>query len=73
MSTVSHIAAQDIRAEEFEPSDGKLLRHSPARRGAWTRIATLWRAALGCIAPLGYEDEMGFHYGEMPAQDSAAR
>ena len=28
-------------------------------------IATPWRRIMGCFAPMGYEDESGFHYGKV--------
>ena len=39
-----------------------------ARSGFLPRIAAVWHAALNFVAPVGYEDGTGFHYGEMPAR-----
>jgi len=33
------------------------------------RILTSWRAFRDSLAPLGYEDENGFHYGDRPQAD----
>lgn len=47
---------------------GELL--SPNQPGGLTRLNLLWRAVLDWFAPLGYEDEAGFHYGDSPARQS---
>ena len=31
-----------------------------------SRLVVIWNATVKAIAPLGYEDQSGFHYGEMP-------
>ncbi len=33
-----------------------------------SRIAAAWRAFCNSFAPLGYEDETGFHYGDRPEE-----
>jgi hypothetical protein len=42
-----------------------------ARPGSWTRIAVTWQRAVDYLMPIGYQDETGFHYGEMPASNTA--
>jgi hypothetical protein len=34
-----------------------------ARPGWWTRVAIACQKAVNYLAPIGYEDETGFHYG----------
>jgi len=44
----------------------------PAARTGWrTRAAVTCQAAINHLAPIGYEDETGFHYGGMPMSDIA--
>jgi hypothetical protein len=44
--------------EEGEPA---------ARPSGCTRIEVIWHAVIDYLVPIGYEDETGFHFGEMPA------
>jgi hypothetical protein len=66
MTTQSHIEG-NISGEWESPANDDLLIARPARSAGWTRIAVSWQTALDYFVPLGYEDESGFHYGEMPA------
>jgi hypothetical protein len=44
----------------------------PGARSGWrTRAAVTCQAAINHLAPIGYEDETGFHYGAMPVSDIA--
>jgi hypothetical protein len=45
---------------------------SVVRPGFWTRIVAAWYAAINFLAPIGYEDETGFHYGAMPTRNDSA-
>lgn len=38
-----------------------MTRKRPTGLNRWVK---LWRALVDWIAPLGYEDETGFHYGK---------
>ena len=52
---------------EWLPTSNRVTRIVPGvRTGSWTRVAVPWHAAISYLAPFGYEDEAGFHYGEMP-------
>ncbi|MGP8199174.1 MAG: hypothetical protein ACLQU4_06700, partial [Limisphaerales bacterium] len=35
------------------------------------RRSQIWHAAIDYLVPIGYEDETGFHYGEMPTSNTA--
>lgn len=37
----------------------------------WARITNTWQAAVDFVAPMGYEDEAGFHYGPQPVRCEA--
>lgn len=53
---------------------GGELRGSPSALNF--RVAgkcVVWRVLVDLVAPLGYEDEEGFHYGEMPKNASRQR
>jgi len=44
----------------------------PAARPGWrTRAAVTCQAAINHLAPIGYEDETGFHYGGVPVSNIA--
>jgi len=34
-----------------------------------SRIVAVWRGLFQNVAPMGYEDETGFHYGDAPQDD----
>jgi hypothetical protein len=44
---------------------------SAARPHWWTRVAVTCQEAINHLAPIGYEDETGFHYGGMPVSNIA--
>ena len=40
---------------------------SRVQSGFLSHVVAMWHAVLNFVAPFGFEDETGFHYGEMPA------
>ena len=66
MTKGSQIALRGIQPERSARAGGKLL--APRDQAGLSRITTVWRALIDLIAPVGYEDESGFHYGESPKQ-----
>ena len=64
--TLSMTKSSQIALAGIQP--GRSALGSRERTGALARLAMLWRATMNLIAPLGYEDESGFHFGEMPDQ-----
>jgi len=72
MTTVSH-TGNCVPAERTFSSNGHGIIVPVARSGSWTRLAVTWHKAINYFVPIGYEDETGFHYGEMPASNSAMR
>jgi len=70
MTTISHTDG-GVPAEWVSSSNGDGLTVPAARPGSWTRIAVIWRTAINYLVPIGYEDETGFHYGEMPVSNTA--
>jgi len=60
MTTVRQLTNKDARPE-WPDYRGK----AGARPLAYLhRLFATWRAALDSLAPIGYQDESGFHYGE---------
>lgn len=35
----------------------------------WSKLRTAWEGVLEKLAPLGYEDETGFHFGVEPVAE----
>jgi hypothetical protein len=60
-----------VPAEGVSLSNSDVLIVPAARPGSWTRIAIAWRTTINYLVPIGYEDETGFHYGEMPVPAAA--
>ncbi|MGD0812052.1 MAG: hypothetical protein ABSA83_00460 [Verrucomicrobiota bacterium] len=65
MLKISHI--EGVPGGWGSSSDGDGLNVPAARPGGWARLTIVWHAAINYFVPVGYEDETGFHYGEMPA------
>jgi hypothetical protein len=61
MATASHIVRRMV---ESQPRT--ML--PKAVSGGWHRIMARWESAIDFLVPFGYEDQTGFHYGEVPAQ-----
>jgi hypothetical protein len=59
------IVSRMLERSYLPKGDGLSGRNHPAPPRI--RAAVIWEAALDVIAPLGYEDETGFHYGTPPA------
>ena len=66
MTTVGHIAKSGTRATWPISSARDAAVVPVAQPGYLTRIVATWHAAINFLVPIGYEDETGFHYGEMP-------
>jgi hypothetical protein len=45
--------------------------NSSAQSRGLSRIIGVWRAIRDSFAPLGYEDETGFHYGDRPKRNES--
>jgi hypothetical protein len=69
MIKISHIEGVPGGWESSSDSGG--LNVPAARSGGWTRLTIVWHAAINYLVPIGYEDETGFHYGEMPEPAAA--
>jgi hypothetical protein len=71
--TISSHPNEGASADWASLSHGEGLILPAARPGSWTRLAVAWRAAINHHVPIGYQDETGFHYGQMPVPDTAAK
>jgi hypothetical protein len=67
MTSVSP-ASQNGKGKWSSPSGREINRNLPEQGRGITRILTSWRAFRDSLAPLGYEDETGFHYGDRPEE-----
>lgn len=59
-----------LERDEMAKGYGSSVRNSfvpRIRRSVWARLGIAWDAALNTLAPMGYEDEKGFHYGTIPS------
>jgi hypothetical protein len=72
MTKISH-ADDGISGELVCSSNDNGQVVSGARRGVWARLAITCDMAIDYIVPIGYEDETGFHYGEMPVLEAGLR
>ncbi len=62
MTTKSQIAWRGVQTEGTITSNGATT--TTCRREHPARVTDLWSALGELIAPVGYEDELGFHYGD---------
>jgi len=68
MTILSRMRQQCYRPEGYDSADRDSV-ESPKIRSLLLDCATaLWNDALDTVAPLGYEDESGFHYGTRAAE-----
>ena len=67
MTTIGEMPKTEIRTERQTMARQTVRPCSNARPGILSRIAIVWGAIVNSIIPIGYEDEMGFHYGNKPA------
>ncbi len=62
MTTKSQIAWRGVQKEGTMTSSGATT--TTCQREHPARVTGLWSALREMIAPVGYEDELGFHYGD---------
>jgi hypothetical protein len=67
MASVRHIAHNGSKWSSPSGRETKTNSFEPA----WglARLASIWRGFYDSFAPLGYEDETGFHYGDRPEEN----
>ena len=63
MTTVTPIPVGRFK----ERSDSKRTEARHAISGLLARVSAIGKALADSFAPIGYEDELGFHYGEKRA------
>ncbi len=76
MTPTSHIAPSDLRSRNALPLGQSTALATPSLVADLSRLAAVWQKVTQFIAPLGYQDALGFHYGEVPNPNgtiSAAR
>ena len=66
MTAASHISKKKVRAVWHSSSEG-LVTFPSGRSGIINHISSTWKVTVNFLAPVGYQDETGFHYGEPPA------
>jgi hypothetical protein len=64
MIIASNISEKSVRMELPPGVDRSQVAHAPS--GFLPRLASLGHSAMNFLAPFGYEDEIGFHYGDTP-------
>ncbi len=70
MTTISH-TERSVPAEWAFNGESLIVPAAPT--GRRTRLAVTWHAVMNYLVPIGYEDEAGFHYGEMPPSNTSIR
>jgi hypothetical protein len=68
MTTTRHLVASELVPAPLLSSSRK-PRLPDAKQGGGGRLSRVWGLLLNHVAPLGYEDEQGFHYGQPPFGD----
>jgi hypothetical protein len=61
-----------VAAESLSPSNRFGRTVSAARLCNWTRLAVARRVVINYLAPIGYEDEIGFQFGEARVSNNSA-
>jgi hypothetical protein len=69
MTTTRHIAIPELAPTKLSYTSGQPLLPDTSRVGYLGRLSTAWSFLVNYVAPLGYEDERGFHYGEPPRKN----
>jgi len=59
-------------AETGMVAEGPASSHFGRQMMSWAGLVVTWQAAMNFLAPMGYQDQTGFHYGERPAACLAA-
>jgi hypothetical protein len=70
MSIIKH-TDKGVPAEWVSSSNSDGLIVPAAQPVKRTRIEVKWHKTVDYLAPIGYEDDSGFHYGEMSASIAA--
>jgi hypothetical protein len=65
MRNIRHIIESDARPKRPVSSPRGAIMDVTAHNRLLHRIAGLWVTVLDILAPIGFEDETGFHFGEM--------
>lgn len=66
MTSVREIAQNGSKWSS--PSGNEKNVNSSETGWGFSRLVSIWRAFGDSFAPLGYEDENGFHYGDRPEE-----
>lgn len=69
MISSARINARSTRPESYQPRVGGRAWMAFMRSGGVNPAISLWQALINSVAPLGYEDDRGFHFGVAPRDD----
>lgn len=65
MTTVTRMSNSDTQPSWVSPTASQ-SGPSPRKRFAWlSRVVAIWDSIVNRLVPMGYENETGFHYGEL--------
>jgi hypothetical protein len=64
MIIASNISERGVRVGLPSGVDRSQVSRGPS--GFLPRLASVWHSTVNFLAPFGYEDEIGFHYGDTP-------
>jgi hypothetical protein len=68
MTSVRSIAQKGVPSQWSSPSGRETNTNSSEKGTGFSHILSIWRVFRDSFAPLGYEDETGFHYGDRPTK-----
>jgi hypothetical protein len=68
MTSVRPITQNNVKGK-WSSSDRETHTRSSKQGSGVMRLLAVWRAFCDSFAPLGYEDETGFHYGDRPERN----